>query len=476
MKKERNLLRSGKLLATIGLLLGLSASPTFAQSPDSTSSPQELTLDAAIRIALTESTKVRIGDMEVQKQQYSLNTIYGKLFPSLSFSANYSYTIRKQVMYLDGFPGASQMPPEMMEKGIEIGRTHNLQAGLSAGLPLVNVALWESISLGKDAVELTLRKAQSSRIDKVCEVKKAFYTALLAKDTYDVIKKSYDNGKSNYEQICKLYAQGLVAKYDMISGEVRIKNLEPTLLEAANRKTLTRKALLILIGLDPDTELSLKGELTDFESEASKAYFSGQTLSIEGNSMLRELEMQRQMQQKNLKLAKYSFIPTISFGLKYNYSFSSNKFNLDNDRLWTPFSALNITFSFPLLEGGSRYFKIKQEQLALSQLDLSRRDAERQLTLGMQQYSDQLVTAIQSLGAAENAVKAAEQGYTIAEKRYETGEGTLLEVNDANVALLQARLNYNQAIFSFMQARAEMDRIAGKGLPDEADSNTNQQK
>ena len=94
----------------------------------------------------------------------------------------------------------------------------------------------------------------------------------------------------------------------------------------------------------------------------------------------------------------------------------------------------------------------------------------------MQQYSDQLVTAIQSLGAAENAVKAAEQGYTIAEKRYETGEGTLLEVNNANVALLQARLNYNQAIFSFMQARAEMDRIAGKGLPDEADSNTNQQK
>ena len=85
MKKERNLLRSGKLLATIGLLLGLSASPTFAQSPDSTSSPQELTLDAAIRIALTESTKVRIGDMEVQKQQYSLNTIYGKLFPALSF-------------------------------------------------------------------------------------------------------------------------------------------------------------------------------------------------------------------------------------------------------------------------------------------------------------------------------------------------------------------------------------------------------
>ena len=110
------------------------------------------------------------------------------------------------------------------------------------------------------------------------------------------------------------------------------------------------------------------------------------------------------------------------------------------------------------------------------QLDWSRKDAERQLDLGMQRYRNQLRTSSRSLAAADNAVKAAKQGYEIAQKRYETGQGTLLEVNDANVSLLQAQLNYDQAIFSMLQARAEMDKIAGKGLPDEADSNTNQQQ
>ena len=459
------------------LLLG-SVQGAVAQTTPTDTISADLTLDDAVRIALSESPTVQIGDLAVRKQQYSLQSAYGQLFPSISFSTKYSYTIKKQVMYLDGFPGASQMPKEMMEKGIEIGRTHNIQGGFSAGLPLVNLQLWESISLSKDAVELSLRKAQTSRIDKVCEVRKAFYTALLARDAYDVLKQSYENAQDNYKRISNLYAQGLVAKYDLIRGEVQIKNIEPSLLEAENNVVLTRKALLVMMGLDPSEyeEVKPMGKLTNYADEVAQTYLSGEQLSIEGNAQLRELETQRRMQERSLQLAKNAFVPTLSAGMVYNFNYTSNDFKLNNKRLWTPFSAVTVNFSFPLLQGGSRYFKIKQEKISLMQLDWSRKDAERQLDLGMQRYRNQLRTSSRSLAAADNAVKAAKQGYEIAQKRYETGQGTLLEVNDANVSLLQAQLNYDQAIFSMLQARAEMDKIAGKGLPDEADSNTNQQQ
>ena len=64
-------------------------------------------------------------------------------------------------------------------------------------------------------------------------------------------------------------------------------------------------------------------------------------------------------------------------------------------------------------------------------------------------------------------MRSAEKGYHISEKRYQTGEGTLIELNDADVALLQARLNYNQAIYDFMAAKAELDKMNGTGVPEE---------
>ena len=54
---------------------------------------------------------------------------------------------------------------------------------------------------------------------------------------------------------------------------------------------------------------------------------------------------------------------------------------------------------------------------------------------------------------------------SIAEVRYKSGAGTLLELNDAETALLQARLNYSQAIYNYMVAVYSLDALKGEGLP-----------
>ena len=87
--------------------------------------------------------------------------------------------------------------------------------------------------------------------------------------------------------------------------------------------------------------------------------------------------------------------------------------------------------------------------------------------MGIKNQNDRLRTCMQRFVASQEAVRSAEKGYQIAEKRYQTGEGTLVELNDADVALLQARLNYNQAIFDFMTAKAELDKMNGMGIPEQ---------
>ena len=57
-----------------------------------------LSLEDAIRIALSENTSVKVADMEIQRQKYAHKGTYAALFPQVNGSGSYQRTIKKQVM------------------------------------------------------------------------------------------------------------------------------------------------------------------------------------------------------------------------------------------------------------------------------------------------------------------------------------------------------------------------------------------
>ena len=116
----------------ITLLLPLLAA---AQAVDTTSVPAVLTLEDALRIALSENASVKVADMEIERTGYARKGTYASLFPQVNGTGSFQRTIKKQVMYMDfdlggGAGGAGG--------GFEVGRWNTWSAGLSASMPLVN--------------------------------------------------------------------------------------------------------------------------------------------------------------------------------------------------------------------------------------------------------------------------------------------------------------------------------------------------
>ena len=70
-----------------------------------------LSLDQCIAIALDENPTIKVADMEIKRVDYSKKEIIGQLLPSISFDANYSRTIEKQVAYMnmDAFKGLASL-------------------------------------------------------------------------------------------------------------------------------------------------------------------------------------------------------------------------------------------------------------------------------------------------------------------------------------------------------------------------------
>lgn len=487
---------SKKMMLVILILLPpLAFTPIKAQEQ-----PIVLNLEKALEIAMSENPTVKVAEQEIEKKKYAKKGAYAALFPQISFSADYSRTLKKQIVYFgesggfdsmfdplingaeklisDYVPGytpgslgnaiaeASQEAAEesgsSSDGGMEMGLSNNWSYGFSAGMPLINATLWKSIAISGQDVELAIEQARSSKIDMTNQVKRAYYGVLLANDSYIVFKESYDNAMKNYLDIKQKYEQGLVAEYDLIRADVTVKNTEPNMLQAENSVKLVKWQLKALLGMDLDLPIECAGKLTDFESELFGDYMtSTANSSLEENTNLKQLDIQNEQLKNTLKLQKFDFIPTLSLSAAYNWSAMNENFKF-KDYKWNPYAMVGVSLSFPIFTGGSRVQKINQTKVTITQLQLQKDDLERNLQLVVRQSVDNMSTCIKRYDAAQKGVEQAQRGYMIAQKRYDTGAGTLLEMNDAELAMTQAKLNFNQAIYDYVVAKSDLEKTLGK--------------
>ncbi|MFW5753736.1 MAG: TolC family protein, partial [Marinilabiliaceae bacterium] len=132
---------------------------------------------------------------------------------------------------------------------------------------------------------------------------------------------------------------------------------------------------------------------------------------------------------------------------------------------WVTPIVAGLRLQVPVFSGFSNRYQEKQVEVNMDQLEYRREDMARQVTASVINAYNSMESAVRKVESGKAAVKQARRGYEIAKTRYETGSGTLLELNDAEMALTQARLNLNEARFDFLSARAEYEKVLGENLP-----------
>ena len=406
-----------------------------------------ISLEEAIQIALSENPTIKVADQEIQlKKEANREVLYG-LLPEASLVGSFTHTIKKQTMVMNG-------------QAFQVGSLNSMNGGVSISLPVFAPALYQSMKLTKADVQLAMEKARSSRLDMVNQVSKAFYQLLLAQDSYLVLQKSYKQSEDNFNVVNAKYEQGSVSEYDKISAEVQMRSLKPTLVSAGNGVDLAMLQLKVLLGMESDIQVSVVGNLKDYEMAMFTRQAQPQPKDIVGgNTTLRQLDLNKDMLQRNLKLKYTNFMPTLALSFQYMYTTLGNNWKFSSYD-WNPYSTLGLSLSIPLFKGGN-FSQVKQAKLQLKQLDQNRINTERQLKMQAQSYLNNMAASTEQVVSNKEAVLQAEKGRVIAEKRYEIGNGTILELNSSEVALTQAQLTYNQSIFDYLVAKADLDLVMG---------------
>jgi outer membrane protein TolC len=182
--------------------------------------------------------------------------------------------------------------------------------------------------------------------------------------------------------------------------------------------------------------------------------------SLANSSDLKKFDIQTEQLQKTLELYKAQYLPTIAISGSYVYMSMNNDFRF-GDYKWNPTSSVSLSISIPIFDGFKKSSDIKQTKISLEQMKWQREDVVRNLKLSVNNSLNNMTNFVEQVISTRDVVGQAQKGYEISKKLYDTGMGTLLDLNDAQLGLIQATLAFNQAIYSFLESKADLDKILG---------------
>jgi outer membrane protein len=401
-----------------------------------------LTVDEARQRALEFNRTYLAAKEEVTKAQNEIIKARAGALPELSAGGSYSRGLMLPSFFV-------QMGGEIVE--FKTGFKNNFDAYLS-----LRQALWQG---GKVMTALTIAKMYREYSEAEVETAEAsvgqnaevlFYSAILEKSRLAALRKEMEATSHNLEVIEKKYSQGLVSNFEVLRARVEKLNLEPEILKAESDVRLAEKRLKSFLVIDLNEPVLLVEETPDTSLSNLPALASLIDTALARRPEARSAELLTEMTRKAVRIAKAEYYPSLDAVSSYNWQSVSNNFTLRDNTTesWTA----GITLSIPIFKGGEtrgevgkRYAEHLQSRLAAQQL----RD---EIRLEVEEAYDQLLQAKEALTIQKETIAQAEEGLRIANLRYETGVGTLLEVLSAQAALTSARNIEAQALFFFRAA------------------------
>lgn len=437
---------SGRMLV---LTFALLCTSVYIQAQE-TKDTLTLSLGKALEIALNDNPTIKVAEEEIALKKTGHKEAWQNLLPEATLGGTWNHTITAAQMNLGG---------QSFKMGMDNSNT--VSGVLNISMPIFAPAVYRAMSMTKTDIELAVEKSRASRQDLVNQVTKAYYQLMLTQDSYDVLLKSYKLAEDNYNIVNAKYQQGAVSEFDKISAEVQMRSMKPNVISASNAVTLSKLQLKVLMGITADVDINIDDNLVNYEASVFANELEKSGVDLENNTTMKQLDLNWKMLQQNIKSLRTNFMPTLGMAYSYQYqSLYNDNWNLFNYN-WGGSSALVFSLSIPLYKA-SNFTKLKSNRIQIRQLEQNRIDTERKLNMQIISYQNNMAASSEQVVSNRENVMQAQKAVEIAGKRYEVGKGTVLELNTSQVQLTEAELTYNQSIYNYLVAKADLDQMLGR--------------
>lgn len=419
MKKVGHILKGSSGL--LGLCLLLQVSTVFAMP---------LSLNQAIELAAQKHLDIKLAENSEEQARDALQSTEGS--QKISLDATNTF-------YLKQIHQAGQ----------------SSSTGLTLSLPLYtggkNEGNVENAKRDISIAELDLVKTKQ---DVKLKAISAYYDALEAQKTVAVYQEEVDNYTKHLDNVQAQYSVGNIAKVDVLRSEVELADAEQDLVKGKNAYDVAMNSLKNVIRWQSEEPLELSD---DFQYDAvDQSMADCVALAKQNRPDLKKYQLAIEKAQKSVVIAGADKKPSVS--LLAGSSWGSNILPDAGDKQTL---YVGVQTSWNLFDGQITNANIKKAKRAIAAAQMTLESNEDSAVLDVKQYYLGVREAEKRMRTTKISVRKAEEDYFIAEAKYQAGEGILLDVIDAQLALAQAKNNSISAQYDYVVNKAKLENAMG---------------
>jgi outer membrane protein TolC len=416
---------------------------------------QDLSLDDALTLAQANNPELKASQLEIEKANQQRVIARSLFLPSINATAQINHYFR-----LPAFFGFGETSENGKIPYGRFGGKDQLATAVSAFQPLYNPVSYPTLKRSSIQQQESVVAARAKQIEILSQIKTHYLQVVVLEERIALTKESINRNKRVLQDSKSLFLQGKGLRVDTLRAYTAVKNLEPDLVKLSNAAETGKLQLKSLIGIDSLGDIVLSDSLQIPSPGALENEQAIYEEVLANNPSYQLLKLQELNEKQQVKIASAHRLPVLGAVAQYQIQSQTNSFEYSNAH-YPSSSYVGLQLSVPIFSGLSMNARVKQASASKSQTSFLL--ANRQSQLRAQVHTSIANINEASLRLENTAIvqETAQLSYNIIQYRYKNGISSRLELTDAELALSTAQSNYLEAVYDYIAARIELNKLRG---------------
>ncbi len=402
-----------------------------------------LTIEESVDLALLNNHAIKRTAFEYDSARHGVGEARAGFLPSLT--ASYTYTESSQ----DAYGG---------QNGSSVG-TITAAYNVFRGFRDTN-----SEREARARATAARYLARSMRAEVALAARRRYTEVLRAEGALKTATEGVDLLRRQRSDAELFYREGLIARNELLKVAVELAIAKQNLLEAKGGHTIALRSLEKTIGTEvPEGEelvpLTMEPEsMMEMDTEAMEKEL------LENRSELKYLRQSREAYDHAASVAGGAMLPSVDLSVSY-YKYGDSPAIGGRDNSYDSATVSMITASWTLFDG-MRSYNSRSRLRYMGRAAWERlKGTEDELLLQLKIATEDYAIAREKLVVAETAVSQADENYRVTDLQFRERVATTTDLLDARNYLTDAKDRYNNAFYDLHVARATIDRVLERNLP-----------
>lgn len=419
---------------------------------------KNLSLKEAIEFALANNVNMKNAELDIDASQYKKKEIAGMGLPQISSSFDFKDYEKIPTQLLPGeFFGA---PPGTYIP-VQFGVKYNATGSIQASQIVFNSDYIVALQSSKSFLELSEKNYQRSQIETKTTITKAYYTALVSRERLKLLQANVNRLKKLADDTKLLSTNGFVEKIDVTRITVAYNNLISEKEKVERMVGLTESVLKFQMGMEIKTQINLTDSLSLETMPTFDISTSGE-FNYKNRIEYSLLESQQKLNELDVKRGKLRYLPSVFLYGNYSAQAQRNEFDFfDTQKKWYPIGIIGGTINLPLFDGFQNHYRLQQSKVNLMKTMNNKDNLKNAIDLEIETSKSGFLNALSTLNIQKTNIELAKEVYDVSKKKYEQGNGSNIEVMNAETALKEAQNNYYNAMYDYYNAKIDYEKATG---------------